>query len=252
MIRIIAPLAALLASWPLWGHPARTKSAPIIRHAVTTQKVLALTFDDGPSLKWTPKILAVLNKAHVKATFFIIGSHATRRPQLVHEEVKDHMNIGSHGAEHLILRRESAAVIRQEVDNNAQILRSLGAPPPTLYRLPGGASDAIALKVLGQMGYTVVGWSIDTRDWRHRSTAEELAAQVEREASPGAIVIFHDGPKGSQATVAAVQMIISALTKQGYRFVTVNQLLALEHQARTHVLFRHTFPGSPPTREHRL
>lgn len=80
------------------------------------------------------------------------------------------------GQEPAILRGESAAVIRQKVDHNAQ---SLGAPPPILYRLPGGASDAVAWKVLGQMGYTVIGWSIDARDGRHCAPTEELARQVE-------------------------------------------------------------------------
>lgn len=74
-------------------------------------------------------------------------------------------------------------------------------------------------------------------------------------ANPGAIGVFHDGhdePKDSPATVAAVQGIILALTKQGYRLVTVLPLRAWDQHARTHVFFRHTFPGSPPTREHRL
>ena len=221
-------LTFLLLLFPWFGHTAQSKPAPVIRQAVTTHKVIALTFDDGPSPKWTPKVLTVLNQNHVKATFFLIGSHATRQPLLVHEEVKDKMDIGSHGANHQILKNQSATVVRQEVETNAQILQSLGVPKPTLYRMPGGASDATALTVLGQLGYHVIGWSIDTRDWRHRTTAEAMAKKVEKEATPGAIVIFHDGPNGSEATVQAVQMLIPVLKKEGYRFVTVHQLLHLE------------------------
>lgn len=218
-------LTFLLLMFPWFGHATQSQPAPVIRQAVTNQKVMALTFDDGPSPKWTPKVLAVLNQNQVQATFFLIGSHATRQPLLVRQEVKDKMEIGSHGAEHRILRNQSAAVVKQEVETNAQILQSLGAPKPTLYRMPGGAADATALTVLGHLGYQVIGWTIDTRDWRHRSTAEAMAQKVENEATPGAIVIFHDGPNGSQATIQAVQMLIPALKKEGYRFVTVTQLL---------------------------
>ncbi len=221
-------LSLFLLMYPWFGHAAQSKPAPIIRQAVTHQKVMALTFDDGPSPKWTPKVLRVLNQNHVKATFFLIGSHATRHPFLVHQEVEDKMDIGSHGAEHHVLKNQSAAAVRQEVEANAQILQTLGAPKPTLYRMPGGASDATALTVLGQLGYQVIGWSIDTRDWRHRTTAQAMAQKVEKEASPGAIVIFHDGPNGSEATVGAIQILIPTLKQEGYQFVTIAQLLHLE------------------------
>lgn len=231
MVRTLPLLSGLIVGWFL-SQPSPAKPAPVIRQVITTKKVLALTFDDGPSRTWTPKVLAVLNHDHVKATFFIVGSHATKRPDLIRAEIKDGMNIGSHGTEHLLLRNKSADVIRQEVQTNAQILESLGSPKPTLYRMPGGIADSTALKTLGQMGYTVIGWSIDTRDWRHRNTADTMAKMVEQQASPGAIVIFHDGPNGSEATVGAVKMLIPALKRQGYQFVTVQQMLKLEHRPR--------------------
>lgn len=232
MLHVIVTVMALALSWP-GRQTLGTAPAPIIRQVPTHQKVMALTFDDGPSPRWTPKILTTLTQAHVRATFFLIGSHATRYPQEVRDEIQAHMEIGSHGAEHLVLRRESAAAIRQEIESNAQILHALGAPSPRLYRLPGGASDPTALRVLGSLGYTVVGWSIDTRDWRHQASAQAMAAQVERQAHPGAIVIFHDGPNGSQATVEAVRLLIPALKAQGYRFVTVGQLLTVAQPARS-------------------
>ncbi|WP_053958005.1 polysaccharide deacetylase family protein [Sulfobacillus thermosulfidooxidans] len=127
--------AAEIAARP---HSAPATAAPIIRQAMTPHKVVALTFDDGPSPRWTPKVLAVLNKDHVHATFFIIGSHALRHPALVREEQRAGMDVESHGHQHLILRHRTAAEVRQEVEYNAHILKSLGVPHPTLYRLPGG------------------------------------------------------------------------------------------------------------------
>ena len=162
----------------------------------------------------------------------MIGSHALRYPDLVRQEVQAHMDVESHGHRHIILRHRTPAEVRQEVEYNAHILQSLGVPRPTLYRLPGGASDSTALQVLGALGYRVIGWSIDPRDWQYRYSAAQMTQKVESAIHPGAIIIFHDGPNGSQATVDAVSQIIPDLTRQGYRLVTVPQLLHDEAAAQ--------------------
>ena len=221
-------LASLFSWFPLTHHAAVTRPAPLIKQVLTTQKVVALTFDDGPNPTWTPKILRVLKDNQVHATFFIIGSHALRQPLLLKEEVDAKMEIGSHGFEHIILRHKTADAVKREIEQNEALLTSLGVPKPTVYRLPAGSSDSTALKVLGQMGYRVIGWSVDTRDWRHRFTAAQMVQLVQKQVSPGAIIIFHDGPNSSQATVDAVKQIIPDLTRQGWKFDTVSQLLKLE------------------------
>lgn len=223
---ILAGVISILAASP--AAAAATRPAPIIKHVITTEKVVALTFDDGPNPKWTPKILSVLEKNHVPATFFVIGSHAIQHPALLDQEIKAKMEIANHGARHIILKGKSAAAIKTEIEENARILTSLGAPKPTLYRLPAGVSDSTALKVLGELGYTVIGWSVDPRDWRHRYSAEQMTKLVLKQAAPGGIIIFHDGPNSSQATVDAVGAIIPALQKEGYHFLTVSQLLKKE------------------------
>ncbi|MCL5116165.1 MAG: polysaccharide deacetylase family protein [Firmicutes bacterium] len=221
-------ILASIFSWFPGHHAAVTRPAPIIKQVLTTQKVVALTFDDGPTKTWTPKILQVLKENRVRATFFVIGSHAMQRPEFLKQEIDAKMEIGSHGYEHITLRNKSAEVVKQEIQQNEALLTSLGVPKPTLYRMPGGASDSTALKVLGQMGYKVIGWSVDTRDWRRRYTGPQMAERVMKQVEPGAIIIFHDGPNSSQATVNAVQEIIPALKKQGWKFDTVSQLLKLE------------------------
>ncbi len=204
---------------------AESLPAQVVRSVPTLKKVVALTFDDGPTKKWTPEILHVLQENHVKATFFVVGSEALRFPQYFELELQDKMEIGSHGAKHVTLRGKSAAVVEREVLDNQEILTSLGAPKPSLYRLPGGNSDKTALSVLGKLGYTVIGWSVDPRDWRHRYTAEEMTTLVLKHVEPGAIVIFHDVPNSSQATVDAVRHIIPELKREGYQFQTVGQLV---------------------------
>ncbi len=228
-MRWLSFFAATLFSWfPLPHRPVVTRMAPVIKQVLTTHKVVALTFDDGPTRTWTPKILHVLTADHVRATFFVIGSHATRRPEILQQELQAKMEIASHGFAHKILRHQDVQTVREEILQNETLLTSLGVPKPTLYRLPAGSSDSAALRVLGEMGYRVIGWSIDTRDWRHRYTASQMAQIVEKQVSPGAIIIFHDGPNSSQMTVDAVKQIIPALRAQGYRFDTVSALLHLE------------------------
>ncbi|CAB1128778.1 NodB homology domain-containing protein [Candidatus Hydrogenisulfobacillus filiaventi] len=229
---MFTPIARRLAGWAsavllaaAAAAPARAASALVVSRVPTTDKVAALSFDDGPTAKWTPRVLQVLTAHHVPATFFIIGSQANRYPELIREEVKAGMEIGSHGATHLTLRARSAEQVQREVEENAAILTALGAPKPRLYRLPGGRSDAVSLDVLGRMGYTVIGWTIDTRDWQRRYSADHMARQVLREIRPGSIIIFHDGTNSSTATVQAVEQIIPRLQAEGYRLVTVGELV---------------------------
>ncbi|NMP24067.1 polysaccharide deacetylase family protein [Sulfobacillus harzensis] len=227
-MRWLPLIVASIFSWWPGHHSVVTRPAPVIKSVLTTKKVVALTFDDGPTRTWTPKVLQVLKDNHVKATFFVIGQHATQRPEVLKQEIDSHMEIGSHGFQHLTLRNQSADAVKQEVQQNEALLTSLGVKKPTLYRLPGGSSDSVALKVLGQMGYKVIGWSVDTRDWRRRYTADQLVERVNKTVQPGAIIIFHDGPNSSQATVDAVKKLIPELKQEGYTFDTVGQMLKLE------------------------
>jgi peptidoglycan/xylan/chitin deacetylase (PgdA/CDA1 family) len=203
------------------------RPANVVTQVPIAEKAVALTFDDGPTPRWTPQVLALLTQEHVPATFFVIGQQVARYPNLVADEVKAGMEVGNHGFQHRLLRRLDARAVAAEVQQAADLIEGAGAPAPRLYRLPAGVYDRTALEVLGQLGYTVIGWSVDPRDWRHRYTAQQMEQMVLRQVGPGAIIIFHDGTNSSQATLDAVRAIIPALRQQGYRFVTVSQLLSL-------------------------
>jgi peptidoglycan/xylan/chitin deacetylase (PgdA/CDA1 family) len=222
-------VGAVLAAYLLGQRVgvAEARPAPVVTQVPVGQKVVALTFDDGPTARWTPKILAILKAAGIRATFFVIGQQATRYPYLIAEEVHMGMEVGNHGQNHRRLTGISAAAMRQEVDAGAASIMAAGAPRPRLYRMPAGVYSQTALSILGQLGYTVIGWSVDPQDWRHRWSAEQMLAIVERQVTPGAIIIFHDGTNGSAATVETVRLVIAQLKRQGYRFVTVGQLLKM-------------------------
>lgn len=207
-----------------------SRSARLVRHVMTQKKVVAFTFDDGPSPQATPLLLELLKKEGVKATFFIIGQEAVRFPELVSREVQEGHEIGNHGMHHKALGRITEADIQQEVSDGAAALRTAGAPQPRLYRFPKALSSPAAYRVLGKTGYTAVGWSVDPRDYQRRTT-EALIADTLKATKPGDIVIFHDGPGRRQVTLQALKSIIPQLKAMGFKFVTVSQLMTLSHRS---------------------
>jgi len=198
--------------------------APTVRGLPTADKIVALTFDDGPSPRYTPKVLAALQAGGAKATFFLIGQEANRYPELVKAEVKAGMEIANHGMHHLTLKGRSADEVKMEASEAADTLFAISGRRPTLYRLPKGVGDTVAYAALGDLGYVVVNWSVDTRDYI-RSTPEQLYRRAMAQVAPGRIIIFHDGGGNRQATVDALALLLPALKAQGYRVTTVSDLL---------------------------
>jgi peptidoglycan/xylan/chitin deacetylase (PgdA/CDA1 family) len=212
------------------GVPSSPGAAPrpvrIVRSAPTAAKAVALTFDDGPSPKYTPQVLDLLKQYGARATFFVIGQEVERFPDLLKAEVAAGSEVGNHGYHHLTLKSVSADQLTAEVQAAEQTLVSLTGAKPTLYRLPGGKSDAASLRALTDMGYTIVMWSVDTRDYVYRPPAA-IVSQVEKEVRPGSIVIFHDGGGNQQHTVDALRQLLPWFRDQGYQLVTVSQLLEM-------------------------
>jgi peptidoglycan/xylan/chitin deacetylase (PgdA/CDA1 family) len=198
----------------------------IIRSVATPAKAIALTFDDGPSPTYTPMVLQLLQQYGAHATFFVIGQQVERYPQILKQEVDAGDEIGNHGYHHLTLKNVSTAQLISEVQTAEQTLVSLTGSSPTLYRLPGGKSDPAALRELANLGYKIVMWSIDTRDYVYR-TPSAIVAQVEKQVAPGAIIIFHDGGGNQQHTVDALKTLLPWLKEQGYQMMTVSQLLEM-------------------------
>ena len=197
-----------------------------VRSVQTGEKVIALTFDDGPSPVYTPQILALLQRYDAKATFFVIGQELLQYPAVARSEVAAGMELGNHGFHHLTLRGLDPTAVRAEVLPAEREITTLTGNRPTVYRLPRGTGDRRVLRTLGDMGYVTVNWTIDTRDWAGTSAAR-ISALVLRRAAPGAIVLFHDGGGDRSQTVQALASLLPALQAQGYRFVTVSQLLEM-------------------------
>jgi peptidoglycan-N-acetylglucosamine deacetylase len=185
-------------------------------------KEAMLTFDDGPSPRYTPILLAILKKYHVQATFFLIGENAQRNPEVVREILAAGMVIGNHSWDHPDLERVSSARLSTEIDRTSAVLTSITGSAPCFFRFPYGAASAADIAAVNERGLTPMLWTVDTRDWAGASTSA-IVSTVWRElsSSHGAVILQHDiqGPR----TLDAVPTIIAGLRARGYSFVTAYQ-----------------------------
>jgi cellulose synthase/poly-beta-1,6-N-acetylglucosamine synthase-like glycosyltransferase/peptidoglycan/xylan/chitin deacetylase (PgdA/CDA1 family) len=195
-------------------------------------KTVALSFDDGPSPVWTPKILAVLHRFHVPATFFVVGTHAASYPSLVRAELRAGDEIGSHTYTHVNLvsagwRLPLELTLTQNALAGAAGIRTrLLRPPYSSEPKAIRAADWAAYQRAARYGYLIVVATADTRDWARPGTKAIVTTAVHASMAAarhgrGAIIMLHDSGGNRSQTVRALPLIISKLKAHGYRFVTV-------------------------------
>jgi peptidoglycan/xylan/chitin deacetylase (PgdA/CDA1 family) len=234
-ISAVSVLLALAA----WLHPSAAQAAPV-KHdrsyferrgdivwevASSREKLICLTFDDGPDPEQTPAILDLLKRYDAKATFFITGEQALQHPEVVRREIEEGHELGNHTQHHIIFRHPSPAVVRSELDEAEQAIQAAAGVRSRLFRPPGGYYDQVMVDAARTAGYQVVMWSWhqDTRDWA-RPGVGRIVRKVLDNARPGDIVLFHDRVKGTQ-TVAALERILPELQQRDFQMVTVSELL---------------------------
>lgn len=196
-----------------------------IRRIDTQKKVVALTFDDGPDAIYTPKILEVLHQYNIKATFFVLGSQVDKHPKVMQWIYKAGHEIGNHGYHHYDLNKLTEHEVYEEIKHaERSILKTTGVLAQ-YYRPPYGILSHDVMNAVQACGYDIIHWSIDPRDWSLARTASVIAKSVKTNVSSGDIILFHDGGLNQRQTVAALRELITDLRSQGYRFVTVSQLM---------------------------
>ena len=207
---------------------------PVIRAGGPYYKVVALTFDDGPDPIYTPRILDILKKNNVKATFFIVGRHAEKYPDIVKQIAADGHDIGSHSYSHpinlVVLSRDKMA---QEITKTEEAIYKACGVRPYLFRPPRGLYNRALTDQLKARKYTLVLWSLSSRDWQEPSF-KEITWRVTTGIKNGDILLFHDSGSlivsegGSrESTIAALPFVIKELRDKGYRFVTVSDLIIM-------------------------
>jgi chitin deacetylase len=193
----------------------------------TSIKPIALTFDDGPWPTTTSQILDVLKKNNVKATFFIVGRQVQMYPQLLQAVVAAGHAIGNHTWSHQYYQYSESAAARELDDTAALVYKTTGVKT-SLFRPPAGILNNGLVAYAHKKKYSVVMWSVDSKDWRYRgTTAQGLLESVLKDAQPGGIVLLHDGGGDRSATLEALPKLITELKKRGYTLVTVPELLEI-------------------------
>jgi len=189
----------------------------------TGDKVVALTFDDGPWPEHTEAVLAELAKYDVKATFFMIGRQVYRYPNLVKRIRNEGHALGNHTQGHQYSSTASPAQVRAQMAECQTAIQSVAGVKPNWYRPPGGIMTPVVGRETARYGLKIAMWSVDPQDWR-RPPVTTLVQRVITNTKPGSVVLMHDGGGDRSKTVESLGPIIRELKKQGYTFVTLDEL----------------------------
>jgi peptidoglycan-N-acetylglucosamine deacetylase len=198
---------------------------PFVATGTPRHRLMALTFDDGPS-PYTPAIVRILVRMHVPATFFVVGQQLSVLPAALRDELAHGFEVGDHTQNHAWLAHLTTAGQYAQIRDAAVGVQRQGGFPPRLFRPPYGTYNAATIGVLRRLHMLMVMWSIDPGDWR-RPGAKAIVSNVLSNSKPGAIVILHDGGGDRSQTVAALPGIIRGLRRRGYRLVSLPQLITL-------------------------
>ncbi|MEH2357270.1 polysaccharide deacetylase family protein [Nostoc sp.] len=227
--------ATMLRSWQQqvqtkgfsYTVPLRFQGAVVNAAKLTPkQKVIALTFDDGPWPESTGQVLDILKKNQIKGTFFLIGQNVKNYPGLVKREIAEGHVIGNHTWHHWyqFLNPQAAAY---EIDHTADLIYQVTGIKTNLFRPPGGIMHNGVASYARNSKYAIIRWSSDSVDYS-RPAVPKLINNVFRRSKPGGIVLMHDGGGNRSKTVQALPEIIANFRKQGYRFVTIPELLEMQ------------------------
>ncbi len=204
-----------------WPIPGRYQGTIVSRHAHGFKdKIIALTFDDGPDDVTTPRLLAALNHYHAKATFFLLGCNADTYPKSVKLIDAAGHAIGSHSYWHPAYPSEDRA--SRELTKTAKSFERILGSRPTIYRPTYGITRNWLTRIAVERKYVAVTWTINSFDTDKRAN---IVANTLANPHPGDIVLLHDGT-GRGRTASALPTILQRLTDKGYKFVTVPELLA--------------------------
>jgi peptidoglycan-N-acetylglucosamine deacetylase len=191
------------------------------------QKPIALTFDDGPWPQTTEEILTTLKKEKVRATFFLIGQPLKSFPEIAKKIVADGHEIANHTVHHWY-HNMGATVAQREIDDTNKIILEMLNVKTSYFRPPGGVLTNGLAAYAHKLNDAVLMWSVDSGDSQpKRPSVETIVKNVVSQATPGGIVLMHDGGGKHENTAKAVPEIIKKLRAEGYTFVTTTELLEI-------------------------
>lgn len=231
LIILIVLISLGVVSFCIFFDEAALVRKKSIFHVNIAEKIVALTFDDGPSLVWTPMILDELKKADIRATFFMLGEHVARYPEIARRVAEEGHEIGNHTYDHHVLLYYKPGELKKEIKSAEQIILKSAGRTTRYFRPPKAWLTAGDKKEIEELGYKVILWSLNSKDWvtfDDKYMVKYIAGRVH----PGDIILFHDsggvfGTEGGDRdeTVRSISQLANKLRQMGYRFVTVSELL---------------------------
>lgn len=200
----------------------------IIKCGSTDEKVVALTFDDGPDETFTPQILDLLKKYDIKATFFVVGENVQYNKKLIKREFEEGHEIGNHTYTHINVSKNGYNKIKKEIGDTQEEIKSVTGVYPKFFRPPYRSISKDMCEIIKQNDMNIVLWSyVDARDWSNPGVTS-IVKSIEDGIQNGCIILLHDynrirAPKSQ--TVKALEIMIPDLLQKGYKFVTVSELI---------------------------
>lgn len=186
---------------------------------------IAMTFDDGPSQKLTPKLLDLLAARHIKATFFVLGENVAEFPEITARAAKEGHEIANHSWSHPVLSKMSDEGVRSQLRRTDDAIKNATGKHPTLCRPPYGSITPRQKRwIHDEFGYDIILWDVDPFDWK-RPGPTAVCNRIVRETRAGSIILSHDIHPG---TIEAMPATFDQLEAKGFKFVTVSELIAME------------------------
>ena len=196
----------------------------ISKGEVKKEKVVALTFDDGPDPIYTKEAIKILKRYDVKATFFVVGEMVERYPNIVKEQSRLGHEIENHTYTHPNLEKVDGIETIKEIINAQESIEKITLRKPVFFRPPKGLFNKETADIVEIYGYKTVLWSVCV-EHKASVTPQKMAQRVISKARPGLIILAHDGRLDRSKTIKALPIIIQGYKKLGYKFVTLEELL---------------------------
>jgi peptidoglycan/xylan/chitin deacetylase (PgdA/CDA1 family) len=199
----------------------------LVNHVDTKEKVVALTYDDGPNPPYTNQLIGILERNQIKATFFVVGNIIEKHPATVRLVLSKGHELGNHSYSHQKMTSENPSFIRSEIEKTDQLLRQLGVKEEIHFRAPYGRKFLVLPYLLAKMNKKNILWNVNPNDYKALNS-EVIENYVLEHVTPGSIILLHDGGGDRSRTVAATESLIKKLGERGYTFKTVSELMRVK------------------------